>query len=43
MADGRGKTPRRLLTFKPATIQRYIDDGLTDKDIARKLHMTLVQ
>lgn len=43
MADGRGKTPRRLLTFKPTTIQRYIDSGLTDKEIAKKLHMTLLQ
>lgn len=41
--DGRGRTPRRLLTFKPATIKKYIDAGLTDLEIAKKLHMTLRQ
>lgn len=43
MSDGRGKTPHRLYRYKVSTITGYLESGMTDKQIAARLHMTLLQ
>lgn len=43
MADGRGKTKHKEYRYKVSTISNYVKSGMSDKEIASRLHLTLLQ